>query len=285
MQILNQAGLSNIDMKGQIDWPAIIAALMQSTYKLQAFKYQEAIPSDGSEDFLSITEHFIQGQITSISVFDKDNKQFKIGDPTNGALENIVRAVIHVEHIDIEYTPATDQTAEALTATGLEYDFKSEDQTEAYTAGLEKAKTALNLAYTAKAMGWTKVSFGDTSDPVDRQMLRRACRHVGLDFGEEKMFESSGSYVVNYTPEEWETSASVIEAQNSINSISNIKKEVLDKLNPLEIAANQAFDTFTHHYGAPIGSKKAAPHQNNPVTPNIPPAAQTSNSAITSLGM
>lgn len=283
MQVSNQSGLENSDSQKPINWPEIIAALMRSTFKFKSFEYQEA-PSTKKhpQDPLCMMEHFMQGQVTNVSVFDKNNQQYKIGDPINTPLENIARAVIHVEHIDIEYIPFQNNTAEAITATGLQYDFKSEDQEESHKAGLEKAKAALNLAYTAKAMGWTKVNFGNTSDPVERQLLIKACQHVGLDFGEEKMWSSSQPETKIEDPKSWEALPAVQQTRDTINANKNITEEQKKMINPVFIMADNSFNAFMQNPTAPIGSKATAQNQ---APSNHRPPTNTSQSAATSLGM
>jgi hypothetical protein len=226
----------------------------------------------GDKDFdLCMSEHFIEGQITDISVFDKDGKEFKIGDPKNPTLpKNPSRFVTHLEYMDLEYK--AEESGEKIHVTGFQYDFFSENTEEAYKAGLERAKAALNMAYTAQAMGWTKVDFGNTTDPVERQMLIKACQHVGLDYGEEKPSQSSVKGV-QVTPVSIENSAAINEALDAINKNPNMPDDQKQNVNPVMVAVNQAFTRFVENPRAPVGAKEKPSAKRTAPEPAAPAAA------------
>lgn len=80
----------------------------------------------------------------------------------------------------VEYNP----DAQNFSAHGLIGRFDApEAKEEMYTnAALREVMTAaVTLALSAKAAGWAKVDFGNTTDPVKKIALWRACESIGLD--------------------------------------------------------------------------------------------------------
>ncbi len=80
----------------------------------------------------------------------------------------------------VEYNP----DEQKFSAHGLIGRFDApETKEQAYTdAALREVMTAaVTMALSAKAAGWTKVDFGNTTDPVKKIALWRACQEIGLD--------------------------------------------------------------------------------------------------------
>lgn len=93
---------------------------------------------------------------------------------------------VYDNHFTIHYEAANGKNTEAFTVNDLDMDYTSSNRVEAELAVLEKVKSAMLLVHTAKAAGWTKVNFMNTTDPVSRYALGLACKEYGLDIGEEK---------------------------------------------------------------------------------------------------
>ena len=104
---------------------------------------------------------------------------------------------------------------------------------------MEKACAAMALAYMAKANGWKEVNFGNTTDPVERMMLKTACESMNISCGNEKVWESSVEGVNIVDEGEYKDSAYV---QSYIQGESN--KLLRQKKDPKD------FDLFAAAAGA-----------------------------------
>lgn len=93
---------------------------------------------------------------------------------------------VYDEHFTVFYEPAADKKPESFLVRDLDLDYLTGSSVDMEIAVLEKVKCALLLAHSAKAAGWTKVNFMDTTDPLSRYVLALACKECGLDIGEEK---------------------------------------------------------------------------------------------------
>lgn len=237
-------------------WSDLIAALLKLTYQKPDVVFKEGA-KDGENVDLCLSEHFIESQITNISLYDQSGNEHKIINLSDANIpDNPVRIVIHIDHMNLEYIPADKAGHETLSITGQEYDIYSSDDVECYIAGREKAKAALNLAYAAQAMGWTEVDLGHTNDPMDRMFLMKACKHVGLNYGDEEWTASvvPGTQILQ---PDFLKSAAIQKA------IQDIKSEN-GKANPAILALNRSFEKF---FESP---KSSIPRKTKPVAAEIP---------------
>lgn len=152
-----------------------------------------AVPKENqNQDHLSVLYPFLATQITDVEIFDSQGAS--IPTPVATAEDKLplidsgrqaARVVARLDYLRMEYVPPAAGEIEKFRVEGFKYNPCSNDIRESYKALQERAKAALNLAYAANAKGWTKIDFGQTSDPVMRAMLMLACKHVGLDTGQE----------------------------------------------------------------------------------------------------
>lgn len=106
----------------------------------------------------------------------------------NAKPENIQKVIItYNDYYDVEFVPgkADKKELDSFTIKNLKHDYMDTDASVATYAFLEQAKAAMILVQTAKEAGWTKVDFGNTSDPLQRYMLQRACKIFALDCSSE----------------------------------------------------------------------------------------------------
>ena len=97
---------------------------------------------------------------------------------------------IYDRHFVVFYLPQAPGRHEHITCRHLEMDYTDKNKVEAEQAVIERVKAAMILAHSAKALGWTKVNFGDTSDELSRYILKLVCKDIGLDASSEEVAES-----------------------------------------------------------------------------------------------
>lgn len=97
---------------------------------------------------------------------------------------------IYDRHFTVFYLPRAEGRHEHITCQKLEMDYTDKNKVQAEQAVIERVKAAMILAHSAKAMGWKKVNFGDTTDELSRYILKLICKDIGLDASSEKIVES-----------------------------------------------------------------------------------------------
>lgn len=232
-------------------WNILISVLLGLAYQKSSVAFKEGV-KDGKEGIiqgqivdLCQNEHFIESQITNLSIYDENNKEYKITSLNKADLPaKPKRVVIRIDHMDLEYIPADNTDNERILITGQQYNLYSSDEIECYYASREKAKAALNLAYTAKAMGWTQIDFGQTSDPIDRLFLMKACQHVGLDYDGEKLTSSivPGATIIKPV---FTNSVAIMNAKQGVDKRGS-------KADPALIVVNEGFKAFFQSPESPL---------------------------------
>jgi hypothetical protein len=194
--------------RSSADWFQLYLLYMEQVFGAK-LKPLEGVPKagDGSPitDILCMNRHFLESQISSVFILDNNHKKRPLpavsDRSTFEALKNHSKGIVaQIDHLEMTYYPPAEDKSEYLEATGMRHNVMSQDSNEAGKALIEKAKSALNLAYAAKAKGWSKVTFGQTSDYMDRKMLILACEYVGIDYSNEKLDLSAHGVQVTSAP-------------------------------------------------------------------------------------
>lgn len=98
---------------------------------------------------------------------------------------------IYDNHFTVLYSEKTGDKSAVFYTDDLQIDYLKEDGTIEEQGVIEKVKSAMLLAHTAKAAGWTNVNFQDTKDPLSRYILKMVCNDFGLKSDKEEIDESA----------------------------------------------------------------------------------------------
>lgn len=130
--------------------------------------------------------NFLIKQMTGIYVLNDKNQYISAHQNTLPPKNQVFRIVAQFDHIELEYIAAEKTTSRKpeIRASNLKLSYDTDDVLLLEKALMERLKAALCLAYTAKSVGWTDVTFGDTTDPVDRAALFLACEVAGISTSE-----------------------------------------------------------------------------------------------------
>jgi hypothetical protein len=145
-------------------------------------RYQESLTAAGLKAPFSLKEDFDEAANDNDSICFLTKLISKVSEINDAQF-----SVIYDDHFTIEYIPPKGNYSEALIVTDLDMDYLSKNAVDAQLAVMEKVKSAMLLAHSAKAAGWTKVNFQDTTDPLSRYLLAIACKDIGIDTSSEKV--------------------------------------------------------------------------------------------------
>lgn len=258
MKLGSEKKITPEDDKQPDNWAEFWAKMLELVHssKLQ-FKKR-------NDDHLCADEHFLSVQIKSVDWYDKKGQRHtfttyhELPSP-----DEVDRVVAKVRHIELEYIPAQSGKNAIVQASGHQYDVRSSDFEEAHNAMMEKALSAISLAYMAKADGWEEVNFDQTEDPIDRYMLMLACDRLGIGYGDEGVYVSNIDGVTVKSEEEYESSP-YIKA-----TIAEIKKKGHDpdESDLIASAAQMAFESYLESR-PPVHPKNRNSYTEKPVTRN-----------------
>lgn len=151
------------------------------------FQYQEALKTDGLTVKLDAKPDFDRAASNDSLSFL--TKLISSVQPKDHSTANTNAVYDH--HFMVHYIAANAGKTDMLHIKDLNMDYKDKNKTIADQAIIEKVKAAMILAHSAKVLGWTKVSFAETTDPLSRLALKMACTELGLKADSEKIDTTS----------------------------------------------------------------------------------------------
>ncbi|GEM_PF-2728165 len=131
---------------------------------------------------------FLSKFMTDLHWLDKDGNAERIMEPEKiKVFPAGKRLVCTYEPLMVEYKP--DKETLKFSILGIEGDINHDlaKTSEGYVNNvlIENIKGAMLLVGNAKASGWEKINFGDTTDPLKRYALKIACDYLDVDCSDE----------------------------------------------------------------------------------------------------
>jgi hypothetical protein len=156
------------------------AAFNTNIYPVNAAGHNSSLNKPAT-DILDTHGNFLETQITEVRAYGSKNELLEpIKDKPAQFAETPKRVVAVLEYIEMEYKPGEPEKIEAR---GFEFDYN--DPKQMPLAIRERASAIFSMVYAAKAQGWEAIDFDQTSDVVERYILKKACLMVGMETDEE----------------------------------------------------------------------------------------------------